>query len=156
MKPIVSLLAGSQPISSGGTRPSQVLNWIVLGQAKVLRGKKACLLLVGHEFLIQLGTVSKPTLKWVVKKWAGSSSFLDKVLRAGLVFVCAGVSSGKLSGPSLALPQRHEVDGVLWKTLVVFEGKVAEIALVGDSVYNVILSHCVATSPLVPNPYFCQ
>jgi hypothetical protein len=57
MKPIVSLLAGSKPISSGGTRPSQVLNRTVLGQAKVLRGKKAHLLLVGYRLLIQLVTV---------------------------------------------------------------------------------------------------
>jgi hypothetical protein len=55
--------------------------------------------------------------------------------------VGAGVSSGKLSGPPQALLQRHEVDGVLQKILVVFEGKVAEIALVGDSIYNAILSH---------------
>jgi hypothetical protein len=67
--------------------------------------------------------------------------FLRQGFGCRLVFVGAGVSSGKLSGPPLALLQRHEVDGVLQKILVVFEGKVAEIALVGDSIYNAILSH---------------
>lgn len=82
----------------------------MLGQAKVWRGKG--LSLVGHRFLIKLGSVLKATLKWVVKKWAESSSILNNVLGAALVFVGMGVSSGQLSGPPLAQPQCQEVYGV--------------------------------------------
>lgn len=67
---------------------------------------------MGHRFLIELGSVLKPTLKWVVKKWAESSSILDNISGAALVFVGMGVGSGQLSGPPLAQPQCQEVYGV--------------------------------------------
>jgi hypothetical protein len=76
-----AVIAGSKPIPFGGAQPSQVINPTRPGL--------------------------KPILKWVVKKRVGSFSDLDKISSAGLVSMGAGVSSGKLSGPPLALPRRY-------------------------------------------------
>jgi hypothetical protein len=101
-----AVIAGSKPIPFGGAQPSQVLNPTVLGQAKVLRRKgPSCP--SGPWVINPTRPGLKPILKWVVKKRVGSFSDLDKISSAGLVSMGAGVSSGKLSGPPLALPRRY-------------------------------------------------